>query len=201
MPKLLIFALTLVALATLSGCGAPITYDLPQEQTNMNQQTYAFPGRLPDEQIANKIAVVKTSYGDIKIELNNEEAPLTVSNFVYLASQGFYNGLTFHRVEPGFVVQGGDPKGDGTGGPGYTVPAEISPDLKHLKGTVAMARLSDQVNPSRDSSGSQFYIALADLPFLDGAYTIFGQVVEGMAAVEKIQVGDKIESISITESE
>ncbi len=123
-------------------------------------------------------------YGDIKIELNRTDAPKTSENFLKLAKSGFYDCLTFHRVAKGFVVQGGDPQGDGTGGPGYTIPAEIK--LKHTKGSIAMARQGDEVNPNRESSGSQFYISLEALPMLDGQYTVFGQVVGGMDIVEKI---------------
>lgn len=126
------------------------------------------------------------SFGKIKIKLYKKEAPKTCANFVKLVNEGFYNGLIFHRVISGFVIQGGDPKGDGTGGPGYTVPAEISPDLKHIKGAVATARTGDQVNPTKASSGSQFYICHAPAHFLDGNYTIFGQVVEGLDVVNKI---------------
>ena len=132
----------------------------------------------------NTTVLLETSLGNIRIGLNVDEAPRTTQNFVKLVEQGFYNGLTFHRVIPGFVVQGGDPLGDGTGGPGYTVPAEIG--LAHVRGAVAMARQGDQVNPERASSGSQFYIALQDLPTLDGQYTVFGQVVEGMETVDAI---------------
>lgn len=125
-------------------------------------------------------------FGKIKIELNDKEAPKTVENLRTLVKKGFYNGLTFHRVIPGFVVQGGCPKGDGTGGPGYTTPAEISPNLKHIRGAVAMARLPDQVNPKRESSGSQFYICHGAPNFLDGQYTIVGKVEQGMDVVDKI---------------
>lgn len=128
--------------------------------------------------------VLQTNLGNIKIVLDYESAPKTAANFAKLAKENFYNNLTFHRIIPGFVIQGGDPKGDGTGGPGYTVPAEIK--LLHKRGSVAMARLSDQVNPQRESSGSQFYIALKDLPQLDGQYTVFGQVTEGLDVVDKI---------------
>lgn len=123
-------------------------------------------------------------FGDIKIELNRKDAPKTSENFLKLVEAGFYNCLTFHRVAQGFVIQGGDPSGDGTGGPGYTIPAEIK--LKHTKGSIAMARQGDQVNPNRESSGSQFYISLEALPMLDGQYTVFGQVISGMDVVEKI---------------
>jgi len=142
-------------------------------------------------------AVIKTSYGEIVIQLHAEQAPKTVANFKKLASEGFYNGLSFHRVVPGFVVQGGDPAGNGTGGPGYTVEAEIDPTLKHLTGTVATARKGDRVNPQKRSSGSQFYICLAPQPHLDGGYTIFGQVIEGMEAVKKIRKGDQMLEVEL----
>jgi peptidyl-prolyl cis-trans isomerase B (cyclophilin B) len=152
----------------------------------------------PDMQIdptASYQATISTPKGDIVVDLDAEAAPQTVNNFVFLAREGFYDGLTFHRVEPNFVIQGGDPLAAGSGGPGYTVPAEIG--LEHVKGAIAMARRGDQVNPERASSGSQFYITLAETPHLDGAYTVFGEVVEGMDVVEAIAVGDEIESITI----
>ncbi|MGQ9516849.1 MAG: peptidylprolyl isomerase [Anaerolineae bacterium] len=144
------------------------------------------------------LATIETDKGNIVIELYADTAPKTVENFVKLARQGFYDGLTFHRVVPGFVIQGGDPKGDGTGGPGYTIEAEIS-SLSHITGTVAMARRPDEVNPERRSSGSQFYICLAPQPHLDGQYTIFGQVVEGMDTVLRITPGDVMRRVTITE--
>jgi peptidyl-prolyl cis-trans isomerase B (cyclophilin B) len=143
-------------------------------------------------------AILDTDRGTIVIEFYPAAAPKTVENFETLTKKGFYNGLTFHRVVPGFVVQGGDPKGDGSGGPGYDVPAEISPAEKHLRGSVATARLGDAVNPDRKSSGSQFYICLAAQPSLDGQYTVFGGVVEGMDVVDKIQVGDHIKKVTLT---
>ena len=141
--------------------------------------------------------LIKTDKGNIKVELFADKAPLGVTNFIQLAKGGFYDGLTFHRVVPNFVIQGGDPAGNGTGGPGYTVPAEIGPE--HKKGALAWARTGDEVNPERRSSGSQFYITLEATPFLDGGYSVFGQTVEGMDVVEKIQVGDKIQGIEIIE--
>lgn len=144
------------------------------------------------------IATIVTDKGDIVIELNSKVAPKTVANFVKLAGDGFYDGLTFHRVIPGFVAQGGDPAGDGSGGPGYTVEAEIS-DLKHLEGTVATARQGDAVNPERLSSGSQFYICLASQAHLDGQYTIFGQVTEGMDTVLRITQGDVMRKVTVAE--
>ena len=142
-------------------------------------------------------AIIDTDRGVIVIELYPAVAPKTVENFETLTKKGFYNGLTFHRVVPGFVVQGGDPKGDGSGGPGYDVPAEISPAEKHLRGSVATARLGDTVNPDRKSSGSQFYICVEPQPGLDGQYTIFGGVIEGMAVVDKIQVGDRMKKVTL----
>ena len=132
--------------------------------------------------------------GELRIELYPDTASKTVENFTTLAKKGFYDGLKFHRVEPGFVVQGGDPKGDGTGGPGYKIKAEFNKQ-KHLRGAVAMARSQDP-----DSAGSQFYICFKPAPFLDGQYTVFGQVVSGMEHVDKIQKGDKMKSVKITET-
>jgi len=134
---------------------------------------------------------IKTKDGDILIELYADSAPNTVANFKALAGSGFYNGLTFHRVIPGFVAQGGDPDGNGTGGPGYKVKAEFN-DRKHERGTLAMARSADP-----DSAGSQFYICFASQPHLDRQYTVFGKVVEGMDVVDKIKVGSLMESVTV----
>ncbi len=142
-------------------------------------------------------AIIETDRGSIIVELYPAVAPKTVANFETLVNKGFYNGLTFHRVEPGFVVQGGDPDGTGTGGPGYTVPGEINANEHHLRGTLATARTSDQVNPQRASSGSQFYICLDKAPFLDGQYTIFGGVIKGMDVVDQIQKGDHMKKITL----
>jgi len=138
-----------------------------------------------------QVAVVETKFGKIVIEFYDKDAPKTVANFIKLAKQGFYNGTTFHRVIPGFMIQGGDPnsKGEdrstyGTGGPGYTIEAEIKRD--HLRGTVATARLGDQVNPEKRSSGSQFFINVKDNVFLNGGYTVFGNVIAGMDVADKI---------------
>lgn len=138
------------------------------------------------------VVVLETVLGDIVIKLADADAPLTAANFRKLVDSKFYDGTCFHRVIPGFMIQGGDPNSkdadpnnDGIGGPGYTVPAEIK--LKHLRGSVATARQGDQVNPKRESSGSQFFIDLAPQPSLDaGGYTVFGEVISGMEAVDKI---------------
>ena len=131
--------------------------------------------------------------GEIEIELYPQDAPKTVESFIALSRKGFYNGLTFHRVAPGFVAQGGDPKGDGTGGPGYTLKAEFN-TRKHVRGAVAMAR-----SQHPDSAGSQFYICFAPAAHLDGNYTVFGQVVSGMEVVDRIKVGDRMERVRIEE--
>ncbi len=152
---------------------------------------------LASASVAADFAVIATDYGDIRMELYGDKAPQTVANFKKLAGEGFYDGLTFHRVVPGFVVQGGDPLGNGTGGPGYDLPAEIDPTLTHQVGTLATARKGDRINPERRSSGSQFYIALAPQPHLDGGYTIFGQVVEGMEVVKQIKPGDAMKKVTV----
>ena len=131
--------------------------------------------------------------GEIRVEFFPADAPKTVENFVTLAKKGFYNGLKFHRVVSGFVAQGGDPKGDGTGGPGYTIKAEFNKQ-KHVRGSVAMARSQDP-----DSAGSQFYICYGTTPHLDGQYTVFGKVVAGIENIDKIKQGDRMTSVAIVE--
>ncbi len=144
-----------------------------------------------------EVAVIETPKGEIRIEFFPSDAPNHVAAFIELARQGFYDGTKFHRVVPDFVVQGGDPLSRtddpfvGTGGPGYRLAAEFNA-RKHLDGTVAMARSADP-----DSAGSQFYICLGPQPFLDGQYTVFGQVVEGMDVVRSIGVGDVMESVTV----
>ena len=122
----------------------------------------------------------------IKLELYPEIAPITVANFEKLVKENFYNGLTFHRIIPGFMIQGGCPKGDGTGGPGYGIKGEfaangVKNDLKHTRGVISMARAQDP-----NSAGSQFFIMHRDAPHLDGQYAAFGKVVEGMDVVDEI---------------
>lgn len=139
-----------------------------------------------------KTALIETSKGPIEIEFYREEAPVTVRNFEYLGRKNFYNNLTFHRYREGFVIQGGDPKGNGEGGPGYLLPPEHSNELRHTRGTVGMARLPNEVNPERYSNGSQFYIVFQRAPHLDGLYTVFAQVINGIENAEKLRPGDKI---------
>ena len=144
--------------------------------------------------MAQTARITLDSGNTIDIAFYPEDAPKTVENFVTLAKKGFYDGLKFHRVVPSFVVQGGCPKGDGTGGPGYTIPAEFNA-RPHVRGTVAMAR-----SQHPDSAGSQFYICYGPTPHLDRNYTVFGQVTSGMEHVDKIKQGDKMKSVAIQES-
>jgi peptidyl-prolyl cis-trans isomerase B (cyclophilin B) len=138
-------------------------------------------------------AIIETTRGSISFRLQPKEAPNTCNNFVKLAKQGFYDNLTWHRVIDNFVIQGGCPKGDGTGGPGYTIGFEQN-EGRHVKGSVAMAR-----GKTKDSAGSQFYIARTALPHLDKQYTVFGQVVSGFDVIDKIKKGDSIKKVSIFE--
>lgn len=139
-----------------------------------------------------KIASIKTNLGIIKIELYPDAAPFTVQNFVKLGEKGYYNNTIFHRVVPNFVIQGGDPTGTGYGGPGYSIRSEFSP-LSFEEYTVGMA------SSGKDTEGSQFFITHSPQPHLDGKYTLFGKVIEGFDVVDKIQIGDYIESISFNE--
>ncbi|HYD03911.1 MAG TPA: peptidylprolyl isomerase [Alphaproteobacteria bacterium] len=129
----------------------------------------------------NKHAIIETTLGTVEVELFEDKAPITAGNFIKLANAGFYNGIIFHRVIPKFMVQTGDPKGNGTGGPGYSIKDEFGPGLKHSKpGILSMA------NSGPNSGGSQFFITTVPTPWLDGKHAIFGQVVKGQDIVEKI---------------
>ena len=146
-------------------------------------------------EVKNPAAVVTMEKGgEFRIDFYKEDAPKTVENFVTLARKGFYDGLTFHRVQPGVLVHGGDPRGDGSGGPGYTIKAEFN-QRKHERGAVAMAR---RVSP--DTAGSQFYITTTGASELDGQYTVFGKVTSGMDVVDKIALGDKMKTVKIVEA-
>lgn len=134
---------------------------------------------------------INTNKGDIVFTFYPEDAPQHSAAFMKLAENGFYDGLKFHRVEPGFVVQGGDPDGNGTGGPGYRLKAEFN-ERPHIRGTIAMARAA---NP--DSAGSQFYIVLDDARFLDRQYTVFGQMTDGFETLDAIRVGDTMNKVTV----
>jgi len=138
-----------------------------------------------------KKVTLQTTKGNIVFEIYPDKMPVTTGNFEKLVSENFYDGLTFHRVE-NWVIQGGDPQGDGSGGPGWTIQLETHPELKNLRGAVAMARSEEP-----DSAGSQFYILKEDAAWLDGDYAVFGRVIEGMEVVDQIQIGDVIESVTV----
>ena len=162
MKKIILLCLSLILCVTFSACGKEA--EQPQQQA-----------------VVPATAVFETSMGNFKCRLDTKNAPLTTKNFIDLSKKGFYNGLTFHRVIDGFMIQGGDPKGNGTGGPGYTIKDEFSPELKHNRpGTLSMA------NAGPNTGGSQFFITLAPTPWLNGHHAIFGKIVEGMDIVHKI---------------
>lgn len=137
-------------------------------------------------------ALIKTARGDLVLELYPQDAPVTVNNFVTLARKGFYNGLTFHRVIPDFMAQGGDPSGNGTGGPGYKFQDEFS-SRTHQAGSLSMA------NSGPNTNGSQFFICYAPQPHLNGKHTVFGQLTQGMDVLKKLVNGDKMNEVVITE--
>ena len=132
-----------------------------------------------------------TERGEFRLRLFDDQAPRTVNNFVFLARNGFYNGVTFHRVIPGFMAQGGDPTGTGGGGPGYNFEDEFHPDLVHKAGVISMA------NAGPDTNGSQFFITFVPTPHLDGAHAVFGEVVEGMDVVNSISPRDPATAIAV----
>ncbi len=141
---------------------------------------------------ADLTAEIKTNKGTIEVVLEQNKTPVTVANFVNLAKHGFYNGVTFHRVIPDFMIQTGDPKGNGTGGPGYRFDDEIDPTLRHSgPGVLSMA------NAGPGTNGSQFFITHVATPWLDGKHSVFGRVVKGQDVVNAIRQGDKIETVTI----
>jgi peptidyl-prolyl cis-trans isomerase B (cyclophilin B) len=186
MRKVLVFSILLVFFAF--GCGKK--EEAQTEQTpkgESEEMTQTEPEQVtkpimqePIERSKNPHVIIETDYGNIEVELFWDKTPKTAENFLRLTLSGFYDSLTFHRIIPGFVVQGGDPLGTGMGGPGYYIDFENA-DTKHLRGSLGMARSQDP-----NSAGSQFYVCLKDLPQLDGKYVIFGKVVKGMDVVDKI---------------
>lgn len=157
----------------------------------ISQKTYTqFPGVLSKAEIIDKKVTIQTAKGDIVIEIFGDEAPKAASNFLFLAKDGFYDGVIFHRREEGFVIQGGDPSGNGTGGPGYSFEDE-QVTRKYDKGIVAMA------NAGPNTNGSQFFIMLADNSTLPPNYTIFGKVIDGQEVVDKIQIGDVMQKVTV----
>ncbi|MBC8141721.1 MAG: peptidylprolyl isomerase [Armatimonadetes bacterium] len=184
-----------VLCATFALCGTAWAQDAPAPAP-------APPVATKDAKpVTRPTVTIVTAKGSIVIELYPEDAPGTVQNFVTLAKKGFYDGLTFHRIVPGFVAQGGDPQGNGTGGPGYNIKSENNRVLKHNVGAVAMA------NSGRDTAGSQFYIVITKpAPFLDekfgdgvNKYTLFGKVVLGQEVAENLAVGDRMTKVTVVE--
>lgn len=169
----MVVLLTYILLLTV-GCASPKATQPPVPADNNVKQ-----GEVTSQQ--NSTALFETSKGNFKIELFEDKAPLTTKNFITLVNKGFYNGLIFHRVMDGFMIQGGDPKGNGTGGPGYNIPDEFNPALRHAsEGMLSMA------NAGPNTGGSQFFITLAATPWLDNKHAVFGKVVEGMDVVRAI---------------
>jgi peptidyl-prolyl cis-trans isomerase B (cyclophilin B) len=138
-------------------------------------------------------AIIKTAKGNINIDFFDKDAPKTVANFIQLARSGFYNGLKFHRVIPNFMIQGGCPQGDGTGGPGYSIQCEINPN-RHLAGSLSMA------HRGKNTGGSQFFICHSPQPHLDGVHTVFGNT-QDMAVVRAIKAGDRMDEVTILADE
>ena len=139
-------------------------------------------------------AIIKTNKGDMKVTFYDKDAPKTVANFVKLANEGYYNGLSWHRVLPDFVIQGGCPKGDGTGGPGYKIDCELTGENQyHDRGVLSMA------HAGRNTGGSQFFVCHSrnNTSHLDRNHTCFGKVIEGLEVIDAIKEGDKIESITV----
>jgi peptidyl-prolyl cis-trans isomerase A (cyclophilin A) len=179
----LIFLITVVSgiFLVLSSKG-PQTSDTTSNKEVKSVRTYSkAPEVLPESERVGKKAKFETSLGDFTVELFGDKTPKTVSNFIFLSKNGFYNGLTFHRIIDGFMIQGGDPEGNGTGGPGYQFEDEFDPSLTFSKvGLLAMA------NSGPGTNGSQFFITVSTPTYLNNKHTIFGEVVEGMDVVTKI---------------
>lgn len=177
--RLVLAALLGVSVLAISACG---TNSTEKSVTSVAQaETVTKMPNFTNAPMEDQYAIFDTNYGQIKIRLYGSKAPITVKNFDYLVKQGYYNGVTFHRVIDGFMIQGGDPSGTGAGGPGYEIPDEFSNDLHFNRmGILAMA------NRGPNTGGSQFFITLGPTPHLDNKHTIFGVVVQGMDVVEKI---------------
>jgi len=217
-----------MTLLSLTGCtsqvpastpaGSPAESSTSSEATTTQEDSLYTPTYIPN---GAEIAVIKTNKGIIKVQLYGTDAPVNTANFIELAQKGFYDNVKFHRLEPGFVIQGGDPQSAefsskevaelvakqktgatgsgqpilGTGGPGYSIKGEFDPNNvahPHVDGSLAMAR-----SQSPDSAGSQFYFTLGPQSFLDGKYTVFGDTTSGLSVVHELEVGDVIESVTI----
>jgi len=180
---------TPTATGTGTATGTPDASATPTGTAGPKQYEQA-PAMMIDP-AASYVAVIKTAKGDIHVQLDAARAPQTVNSFVFLARDGYFDGVTFHRVIPGFVAQAGDPTGTGAGNPGYTIPDEQN-DLTHEAGVIAMAKPGDPATglPQPNSAGSQWYITYTPQPSLDGRYTVFGRVIEGMEVLQQITPRD-----------
>lgn len=187
--RMTLMSLIVSSFLIITGCGVSNTADDTKISNTPVPTQAAEENKLKEDDKVDQNPIVTIEMengGIIKAELYPKVAPNTVRNFISLINKGFYDGLIFHRVIPGFVIQGGDPNGTGTGGPGYSIKGEFSSngfknDLKHSRGVLSMAR-----SAMPDSAGSQFFIMVADSPHLDGQYAAFGKVIEGMAVVDEI---------------
>ena len=166
--KKIVMCLTLVLVFMTTACAAGSFWDFKKDEG--------------ESKVANRIAVFDTNMGEFEVELFEDKTPITTKNFIDLAQEGFYDGVIFHRIIDGFMIQGGDPTGTGMGGPGYTIEDEFTPELTHeSEGILSMA------NTGRPhTGGSQFFITLAATPWLDGHHTVFGKVIKGMEVVREI---------------
>lgn len=180
MKKIFIISFFLVSLFLFTGCVQSQDSQTDSSATNTDRVTET--DMINSTPQPNKTILMKTNQGDIKIELYNSTKPITANNFLKLAEQDFYDGVIFHRVIKDFMIQGGDPDGNGTGGPGYSIPDELDGDNENNRGTLSMA------NSGPDTGGSQFFINVVDNNFLDTKHAVFGKVVEGMDIVDKIVV-------------
>ena len=164
-------------------------------QETQQKKKYDAPPPMKIDVNKSYAATIETDKGKIVLDLFAKDAPGTVNNFVFLARDGYYDGVIFHRVIPDFMIQGGDPTGTGRGGPGYTIKDEVKGNPhKHQRGTLSMAKTQEP-----DSGGSQFFITHVPTPHLDGLHTVFGQVREGQEVVDKIQKGDVMKKVTIEE--
>ena len=187
MKKRIFLTFTLLAALVLGGCSSTGTQTAQDTDGSVQQDTAQTETQAQAEGIGTHHAEITIAgKGTISVELDGDAAPITVQNFMDLAESGFYDGLTFHRIIPGFMIQGGCPLGNGTGGPGWKIKGEFAANgvanpIKHTRGVVSMARAADP-----NSAGSQFFIMHQDAPHLDGQYAAFGKVVSGMDVVDKI---------------
>lgn len=188
---LVIVVVTVMMLTALSGCKSSGTQR--EAETPMVAQGPTLPPP-PAEEPAGSIVKIATSKGDILIELFDKQTPITAGNFLLLVEDGYYDGVVFHRILPGFMAQGGDPMGTGGGGPGFTIPDEIAPELGHDRSIVSMAKTA-----APDSGGSQFFICYTKerTQHLDGVHSVFGRVIEGMEVVDQLRQGDPMLEVTV----